>query len=171
MNCYVGQIKMFAGNFAPEGWMFCSGQLLSIAEYETLFNLIGTTYGGDGESTFALPDLRGRTPNHMGQGPGLSNYVLGETVGTEQVTLTQQQIPAHSHPFLGSTSPANSPNPGSNVVGQASQVNMFFGDNPSVAMKANSLTPSGGSQPHENRMPFLCVNYIISMYGIYPSPS
>lgn len=171
MNCYIGQIKMFAGNFAPLGWMFCQGQLLPISEYETLFNLIGTTYGGDGQETFALPNLSSRTPNHMGQGPGLSNYVIGEMVGTETVTLTQQQIPAHNHTFLGSTSPSNSPNPGNNIIGQASQINMFFGDNPSVAMKNTSLSPVGGNQPHENRMPYLVMNYIISLYGIYPSPS
>jgi microcystin-dependent protein len=171
MYSYIGQLKMFAGNFAPEGWMLCQGQLLSIAEYDTLFNLIGTTYGGDGQETFALPDLRSRTPIHMGQGPGLSNYVIGQTVGSEQVTLTQQQIPAHSHPFIGATSPSNSPNPGNNIIGQASQINMFFGDTPSVPMKPTSLTPVGGSQPHENMMPYLVLNYIISLYGIYPSPS
>lgn len=171
MSSYVGQIKMFAGNFAPLGWMFCAGQLLPISEYETLFNLIGTTYGGDGQETFALPDLRSRTPNHMGQAPGLSNYVIGEAIGTEEVTLTMQQMPAHSHAFIGSTGNTNTSNPGNNIIAQASQVNMFFGDNPSIAMKSNNVSPVGGSQPHENRMPYLVLNYIISLYGIYPSQS
>jgi len=171
MYSYIGQLKMFAGNYAPEGWMLCQGQLLPIAEYDTLFSLIGTTYGGDGQSTFALPDLRSRTPNHMGQGPGLSNYTIGEMIGSETVTLTQQQIPAHSHAFVGSTSPSNSPNPGNNLIGQASQIDMFWADNPSVPMKNTSLTPVGGSQPHENKMPYLVLNYIICLYGIYPSQS
>src|SRR5438477_1434693 len=112
---YVGEIRIFAGNFAPAGWMFCEGQLLPISEYETLFNLIGTTYGGDGQSTFALPDLRGRIPLHQGTG-----FILAETGGSEEITLTVSQIPAHSHPLLGTSSIANDGNPGNNVVGQTS---------------------------------------------------
>jgi microcystin-dependent protein len=158
---------MFAGNFAPAGWMFCEGQLLPISEYETLFNLIGTTYGGDGQETFALPDLRGRIPIHQGNG-----FVLAETGGVEQVTLTNNQMPAHNHAFLTYNAVANSPNPGNNLLGLSSQVSMYFGDNPSVPMNAGSISPTpAGNQPHDNMMPYLCVNFIISLFGIYPSPS
>src|SRR3954452_20610527 len=123
---YVGEIRMFAGNFAPAGWMFCEGQLLPISENETLFQLIGTTYGGDGQSTFALPDLRGRIPIHQGNG-----FILAETGGAEEITLTVQQIPAHTHPWLGSNDIANSPNPGSSVVARSGQINAFINANPS----------------------------------------
>src|ERR1700737_3636238 len=126
---YVGEIRMFAGNFAPAGWMFCEGQLLPISENETLFQLIGTTYGGDGQSTFALPDLRGRLPLHQGSG-----FTLAETGGVETVTLTGSQIPAHSHPFPGPAAVANSPNPASNVVGESPQVKAFLNANPTVPM-------------------------------------
>ncbi len=163
---YVGEIRMFAGNFAPSGWMFCEGQLLSIAENETLFVLIGTSYGGDGQETFALPDLRGRLPIHQGNG-----FVLAETGGVEEVTLTPNQIPNHSHPFLVATTTANSPNPGNNYVGVSSQVNAFFGDIPSANMNANAVSNVGGSQPHTNMQPYLCVDFIISLYGIFPSQS
>src|ERR1700746_795558 len=131
---YVVEIRMFAGNFAPAGWMFCEGQLLPISEYETLFNLIGTTYGGDGQSTFALPDLRGRVPIHMGNG-----FTLAETGGVETVTLTISQIPAHSHPLLASSDTANSPNPAANVVARSSQEKIFLSSNPSVAMSSQFL--------------------------------
>lgn len=162
---YVGEIRMFAGNFAPAGWMFCEGQLLPISEYETLFNLIGTTYGGDGQDTFGLPDLRGRIPIHQG-----SNYTIGETGGAESVTLTTTQIPSHTHPLGVYNAIANSPNPGNNQLGLSSQVNMFFSDIPSFAMNAASISPTGGSQPHNNMMPFLCVDFIISLFGIFPTP-
>ena len=169
---YVGEIRMFAGNFAPAGWMFCDGQLLSIAENETLFQLIGTTYGGDGQDTFALPDLRGRLPIHQGQGPGLpSNRVLAESFGTETVTVTSAQMPIHSHPFLAYNGVANTPNAANNLLGLSSQVNMFFDDNPNQDMNAGIVSPTGGSQPHENMQPFLCLNFIISLYGIFPSPT
>ena len=161
---YVGEIRMFAGNFAPAGWMFCEGQLLPISEYETLFNLIGTTYGGDGQSTFALPDLRGRIPLHFGQG-----FTLAETGGVETVTLTVSQTPAHSHPFLGSTGGANDANPGNNVVAQASTFNPYLNVAPSVAMAPQSISSTGGSQPHTNFHPYLCVDFIISLFGIFPS--
>ncbi|MEO6039227.1 MAG: tail fiber protein [Saprospiraceae bacterium] len=167
---YVGEIRMFAGSFAPAGWMFCDGQLLPISENETLFQLIGTTYGGDGQSTFALPDLQSRIPIHQGTGPGLSTRILAESLGVEQVTLTVNQIPAHTHAFLAFNKVANSPNPGNNLLALSSQVNMFFGDPPNVPMNANIISPVGGSQPHENVMPFLCVSFIISLFGIFPSP-
>ncbi|MBK9982134.1 MAG: phage tail protein [Saprospiraceae bacterium] len=162
---YVGEIRMFAGNFAPAGWMFCAGQLLPISEYETLFNLIGTTYGGDGQSTFALPDLQGRLPIHQGGG-----FTLAQTGGVESVTLTTNQFPSHTHSFNAYDDIANSPNPGNNLLGKSSQVNMFFGDIPAAPMATGSISPVGGSQPHDNIMPFLCVSFIISLFGIFPSP-
>lgn len=163
---YVGEIKMFAGNFAPAGWMFCEGQLLPISEYETLFNLIGTTYGGDGQSTFALPDLRGRLPIHFGNG-----FTLAETGGVETITLTVSQIPAHSHPFLGTSNPATSPEPGNQTLGvtQASTITAYGTDNPLVALNPTSIDSIGGSQPHNNFQPYLCVDFIISLFGIFPS--
>jgi microcystin-dependent protein len=155
---------MFAGNFAPAGWMFCEGQLLPISEYETLFNLIGTTYGGDGQSTFALPDLRGRIPLHQGNG-----FILAETGGVETVTLTVSQIPAHSHPFLGTTSIATNGNPGGNVVAQPSTISPYLNAPPTVAMAPQASGGTGGSQPHNNFQPYLCVDFIISLFGIFPS--
>ncbi len=155
---------MFAGNFAPAGWMFCEGQLLPISEYETLFFLIGTTYGGDGESTYGLPDLRGRIPIHFS-----NNYALASSFGTETVTLNTQQIPVHEHAFLVYNAIANTPNPANNLIGLSTQGEIFYGDIPSQPMNAGSITSAGGSQPHENMMPFLCVNFIISLFGIFPS--
>ena len=161
---YVGEIRMFAGNFAPAGWMFCEGQLLPISENQTLFNLIGTTYGGDGQSTFALPDLRGRLPLHFGNG-----FTLAQTGGAETVTLTVQQIPAHSHPFLGTGNIANDANPGGNVVAQPSTFFPYVNTPPIVAMAAAAISATGGSQPHNNFQPYLCVDFIISLFGIFPS--
>jgi microcystin-dependent protein len=161
---YVGEIRMFAGNFAPAGWMFCEGQLLPISENETLFQLIGTTYGGDGEETFALPDLRGRLPMHFGNG-----FILAETGGVEEVTLTVQQIPVHSHPMTASSDIANTPNPGGNVLARSGQVNMFFNGSPSVQMSPQMVGPVGGNQPHTNFQPYLCVDFIISLFGLFPS--
>src|SRR5512141_539459 len=152
---YVGEIRMFAGNFAPAGWMFCEGQLLPISEYETLFNLIGTTYGGDGQSTFALPDLRGRIPLHFGNG-----FTLAETGGVETVTLTVSQIPAHSHPLLASTSLATQQNVSGNVPAQATLFNPYINANPTAAMAAQAAGSTGGSQPHNNFQPYLCVDFI-----------
>jgi microcystin-dependent protein len=163
---YVGEIRMFAGNFAPAGWMFCEGQLLPISENETLFQLIGTTYGGDGQSTFALPDLRGRVPIHQGNG-----FILAETGGVETVTLTVSQIPAHSHPLLGSTRVAADVNPGNRVVagtGTAGAFN-YVEDAPNQNLTPAAISPVGGSQPHENFQPYLCVDFIISLFGIFPS--
>lgn len=168
---YVGEIRMFAGNFAPAGWFFCEGQLVSISENETLFQLIGTTYGGDGQSTFAVPDLRGRLPVHQGNGPGLSSRVIGETGGTEEVTLTTAQIPAHTHPLLSNNAVANSPNPSNNLLGLSTQVNMYFDDTPSQSLNAASVSGVGGSQPHFNMQPYLCISFIISAFGIFPSPT
>jgi microcystin-dependent protein len=168
---YVGEIRMFAGNFAPAGWMFCDGQLLPISENETLFNLIGTTYGGDGQETFALPNLQSRVPIHMGKGKDQVTYQLAEQAGTESVTLTTQQIPVHTHAFLGSSTAATLTSPKDSVVGTSAQVDYLTIATASVAMNSNAITPVGGSQPHENCQPFLCINFIISLFGIYPSPS
>jgi microcystin-dependent protein len=161
---YVGEIRMFAGNFAPAGWMFCEGQLLPISEYETLFNLIGTTYGGDGQSTFALPDLRGRVPLHFGNG-----FTLAETGGVETVTLTVSQIPAHSHPLLGTTTTATQQNVNPNVFAQASLFSGYVNINPTAPMAPAAVGSVGGSQPHNNFQPYLCVDFIISLFGIFPS--
>lgn len=163
---YIGEIRMFAGNFNPNGWAFCDGQLLPISENETLFQLIGTTYGGDGQSTFALPDLRGRLPLHQGNG-----FILAETGGAEQITLTVPQIPSHTHPMLGSSDVANTPNPGGNVLARSGQVLMYFNGSPTVAMSPQMVGPVGGSQPHTNFQPYLCINFIISLFGLFPSPT
>jgi|SRR5688572_8728395 len=163
---YVGEIRMFGGNFPPAGWMFCDGQLLPISENETLFQLIGTTYGGDGQSTFALPDLRGRVPIHQGNG-----FILAETGGVESVTLTVPQIPAHGHGFLASADLANSPNPAGHVLAEAVSTTPYFAGPPAVPLAPQSILPSGGSQPHENLQPYQCISYIISLFGIFPPPS
>lgn len=164
---------MFAGTFNPAGWAFCKGQLLPIDQYDTLFNLIGTTYGGDGQSTFGVPDLQGRLPVHNGQGPGISqNYIIGEEGGVEEVTLSPQQMPKHQHGMLASTGPGGTKSPEGNVIGSPPAVNLFVAEEvPAKAMAASMVAPVGGSQPHENRMPYLTVTYIISLFGIYPSPT
>lgn len=155
---------MFAGNFAPAGWMFCAGQLLPISEYETLFNLIGTTYGGDGQETFGLPDLQGRLPMHMGNG-----FTLAETGGVETVTLTVPQIPQHSHTFSASTDPGKAITPVGNVLAAPTTIDIYKLATPTGQMHASAVTSVGGSQPHDNFQPYLCVNFIISLFGIFPS--
>lgn len=163
---YVGEIRMFAGNFAPAGWMFCEGQLLPISEYETLFNLIGTTYGGDGQSTFALPDLRGRLPIHQGGG-----FTLAESGGVEEVTLTVQQIPAHSHPYLATTNLAAASSPQGNVVAALNVAanDIYIPAAGTTPLSPNAISATGGSQPHSNFQPYLCINFIISLFGVFPS--
>ena len=169
---YVGEIRMFAGNFEPAGWMFCHGQILPISENETLFQLIGTTYGGDGQETFALPNLASRVPVHMGQGPGIAqNYTIGEMAGVETVTLTTQQIPNHGHPLFASQNTAEQTQVSGHVLANSATAQMYFEDVPATAMNASVITPIGGSQPHENTHPFLCINFIISLFGIFPSPT
>ena len=163
---YVGEIRMFAGNFAPAGWMFCEGQLLPISENETLFQLLGTTYGGDGESTFALPDLRGRIPIHQGNG-----FILAETGGAEEITLTVQQIPAHSHPLIASEAAGEQSSPAGLVLAKTTGTDIYVGDTPTPAMSAQAIGSVGGSQPHTNFQPYLCVDFIISLFGIFPSPT
>jgi microcystin-dependent protein len=161
---------MFAGNFAPAGWMFCEGQLLPISENETLFQLIGTTYGGDGESTFALPDLQGRVPIHQGTHVG-TTYQLGERAGAEEVTLTTQQIPSHAHPLLASNGVGNDPNPQGNVLAESSAISMYQSASPGTPLAGQAVGQVGGSQPHTNFQPYLCVDFIISLFGIFPSPT
>lgn len=167
---YVGEIRMFGGNFAPVGWAFCDGQLLPISENDTLFNLIGTTYGGDGQSTFALPDLRGRIPVHQGQLAGGTSYMLGEMGGVENVTLTTQQIPSHTHSPNAQTGAGNQSSPQGGVWA-FSNLTQFNNIPPNVNMAAQAIQPAGGSQPHENMMPFTAVSFIISLYGLYPTQS
>ncbi len=163
---YVGEIRMFAGNFAPAGWMFCDGQLLPISENETLFQLIGTTYGGDGESTFQLPNLQSRIPIHQGNG-----FILAETGGAEEITLTVNQIPAHSHAFLAAKVDGNQINAGGNLTANSPQVTIYINQAPDGNMNVAAITPVGGSQPHTNLQPYLCINFIISLFGIFPSPT
>lgn len=167
---YVGEIRMFAGNFAPNGWMFCEGQTLPISENEVLFQLIGTTYGGDGQETFNLPNLASRVPIHMGTGPDGTTYQIGEMAGTEQETLTIQQIPNHNHQLMGSSAAAAGRDPKDfGLATAAGDVYVQAPDN--VPLNAAAITPAGGSQPHENTQPFLCINYIISLFGVFPSPT
>ncbi len=170
MTPYIGEIRMFGGNFAPNGWLFCEGQLLPISENEALFQLIGTTYGGDGQSTFALPDLRSRVPIHFGQGFGLTNRAISETGGVESVTLTAQQIPAHSHPMLASSQTATTEFPTGAVLAGSAAVDSF-GSPVGLLALASTVSVTGGSQPHENMMPFLAINFIISLFGVFPSPT
>ncbi|HEY3044524.1 MAG TPA: tail fiber protein [Vicinamibacterales bacterium] len=168
---YVGEIRIFAGNFAPVGWAFCEGQLMPIAENETLFNLIGTTYGGDGQETFALPDLRGRFPNHQGQGPGGSTYTIGEMTGTETETLTVAQLPIHTHQANAAVA-GNDVSPAGNLwAADVGGNTAAYSDAQNAEMAAGAIGPVGGSQPHDNVQPFLAINYIISLFGVFPTQS
>ena len=166
---YVGELRIFAGNFAPAGWMFCDGQLLAISTNQTLFQLIGTTYGGDGQATFALPGLRGRLPLHFGTGSTGTNYQLAETGGAESVTLTVQQIAAHSHPAGCKAADGNSVNPVGGVPAANTTAVPYGAVPPLAAMNASKIVATGGSQPHANLQPYLGLNFIISLFGIFPS--
>lgn len=162
---YIGEIRMFAGTYAPNGWLFCNGQLLSIAENDTLYVVLGTRYGGDGESTFALPDLRERIPIHRS-----SSHPQGEMGGVEEVTLTVNQIASHTHSLLATSGGAQSSTPTNNLL--ATTVgNIYNSGTNMVGMKATNISPVGGSQPHTNLQPYLCINYIISLFGLFPSPT
>jgi|SRR5882757_9578982 len=161
---FIGEIRMFGGNFAPAGWMFCNGQLIPISENDALFTLIGTTYGGDGESTFALPNLIGRLPLHQG-----NSFIIGQTGGTESVTLTAQQTPIHNHTMLATSNVSNQTDLANNVVAQSSTGKLYIEDTPTASLSNLAVSPVGGSQPHENMQPFLCISFIISMFGIFPS--
>lgn len=165
---YIGEIRIFAGNFAPAGWAFCNGQLLSISENDFLFQLIGTTYGGDGQSNFALPDLRGRLPMHMGQGNSLTARTLSEQGGEEEVTLTINQLPSHNHLVQATKNPGTTNTPVGNLPAVA-QGDIYTTSFNAVAMNAGALTAAGDSQPHSNMQPYLCVHFIISLFGIFPS--
>jgi len=162
---FIGEIRMFAGNFAPVGWAFCNGAIIPIDQNDALFNLIGTTYGGDGQTTFALPNLQSRVPIHVGPG-----FALGQTGGAETVTLTTSQIPAHSHVPQGTTATGNSQSP-ANGVWAASALTQFSPSPPDASMDPAALGSSGGSQPHDNMIPFLVINFILSLFGIFPSQS
>jgi microcystin-dependent protein len=168
---YIGEIRLFAGNYEPNGWKFCDGQVLPILGNETLFQLIGTTYGGDGTSDFALPDLRGRLPVHQGNGPGGTTFQIGQAAGTEEVTLTVQQIPAHTHQFLGAGVSGNQTPAQGALPANSLNATPYINFSPDTNMKADSVTPVGGSQPHTNMQPFTGINFIISMSGIFPSPT
>jgi microcystin-dependent protein len=165
---YVGEIRMFAGNFNPAGWMFCDGAILQIAENDTLFSLIGTTYGGDGVNTFGLPDLRGRIPVHQGTNAGRT-FTVGEMAGTETVTLTVNQIPVHNHALLAAAADGEAIAPTANLLANSGNVKPYINEAPDGLMHATAIASLGGSQPHFNQQPFLCVNFIISLFGIFPT--
>lgn len=166
---FIGEIRMFGGNFAPAGWAFCNGQTMPISENDALFTLIGTTYGGDGQETFNLPDLQSRIPIHAGTAADGQTYQLGEAAGVESVTLTTQQIPIHNHAMLATTDGGSASNPGGNILANCSALKLYTASAPSIALHAQAITPVGGSQPHENLQPYLCISFIISLFGIFPS--
>lgn len=166
---FVGEVRMFAGNFAPRGWAFCDGQLLAVSQNDALFSLLGTIYGGDGRTTFGLPDLRGRIPIHAGSGPGLSPRRLGAKAGAENVTLTVNQLPSHGHDLQAVNSPANNQDPATRGFGSALGVDLYAEDLDPVNMSTQAVSSLGGSRSHSNLMPFLCIHYIIALVGIYPS--
>jgi microcystin-dependent protein len=164
---YIGEIRLFGGNFAPQNWAFCDGQLIAISQNDALFTLIGTTYGGDGQSTFALPDLRGRVPNHMGTSNTGSTYFIGQSGGVETVTLTTAQIPAHAHTVEASPNAGSQAGPGGALL--AGGVSMYSPSAPNVSVAPAAVHATGGSQPHSNFQPYLCVAFIISLFGVFPS--
>lgn len=167
MEPFIGQIMMFGGNFAPRGWALCDGQLLPINQYSSLFSILGTTYGGDGVTTFGLPDLRSRTPVHMGTGPGLTHRTLGQKFGEETVTLTQAQMPAHSHNVTCSTTRGTSGDPANNVLG--GDPDLPYEPSGTQIMSTAMIHQTGGNSPHDNNQPSLTVNFVIALQGIYPS--
>lgn len=165
---FVGEVRMFAGNFAPRGWAFCDGQLLAVSQNDALFSLLGTIYGGDGRTTFGLPDLRGRIPIHPGTGPGLSPRRLGAKAGAEKVTLTVNQLPSHRHTWRASSAVAQNRSPGGNALASPTG-SIYEAPNNEVNLNTETISNVGGSQSHSNLMPFLCINFIIALFGIYPS--
>jgi microcystin-dependent protein len=171
MDPYIGEIRIFAGNFAPRGWALCNGQLLSIAQNTALFSLLGVMYGGDGRVTFALPDLRGRAPMHFGQGPGLTPRTEGEMGGEETVTLISNQMPSHSHQVNGNQGPGSSPTPDSNYWAASSRRDVAYANNANTQLSPQAVGFTGNNQPHENRQPYLTLNYIIALQGVFPPRS
>jgi microcystin-dependent protein len=160
---------MFAGNFAPRGWAYCDGQLLAVSQNDALFSLLGTIYGGDGRTTFGLPDMRGRIPIHAGSGPGLSARRLGAKSGTEAETLTVNQLSAHSHPLQGTDQLGNTPNPSGNAPAKSTAADAYINEVPGAAMAAGAVTAAGGSRSHSNMQPYLAIHFIIALWGVYPS--
>lgn len=168
-NPFIGQVIMFGGNFAPINWAFCDGSLQSIAQNTALFSLLGTTYGGNGQTTFALPDLRGRVPIGMGQGPGLSPYTIGETGGVENVTLTTNQLPAHTHTAACTTDIGDTTNPAGNFWAAQPALGSYTAPPGGSAMDSGSVNTAGSSQPHNNIIPYQSINYVIALFGVFPS--
>lgn len=173
-EAYLGEIRMFAGNFAPSGWALCNGQLLSISQNSALFSILGTSFGGDGVSTFGLPNLQSRVPIHQGQGQGLSPYTVGQTGGSEQVTLLTNQMPVHTHTVNASNTSASATTAGGNLPATAAasrgqDAPNIYGSAAGTTMAANMIGAAGGSQPHANIQPYQCVTFIIALTGIYPS--
>ncbi|CAM2007923.1 phage tail protein [Acanthopleuribacter pedis] len=166
---FVGEIRMFAGNFAPRGWAFCDGQLLAVSQNDALFSLLGTIYGGDGRTTFGLPDMRGRIPIHAGSGPGLSPRRLGAKGGAENVTLTVNQLPSHGHPLRAVTTVADRSNPQGAVLAASLAADSYNTELPTEGLSSAAVSKLGGSRSHTNLMPYLCINFIIALFGIYPS--
>ncbi len=166
---FIGEIRMFGGNFAPRGWALCDGQLLAISQNDALFSLLGTIYGGDGQNTFGLPDLRGRVVVHQGTGPGLTPRPIGQKSGVESVALTEAQMPSHSHAPQGSAAAANAGAGPAGSVMATTAINVYGDGTPDQPMAAAGIATAGGSQPHTNMAPFTCVNHIIALVGIYPS--
>jgi len=166
---YIGEIRMFAGSFAPAGWAFCAGQTMPISENDALFNLIGTTYGGDGQETFGLPDLQGRAPLHSGTLSGIT-YTLGEKDGVETVTITTQTMPSHTHPMLASNNPGTQVNAQGLIICSSPSINLYIeGITPDASLNSQVVSIVGGSQPHENMQPYLCISFIISLFGVFPT--
>ena len=165
---FIAEIKIFAGNFAPRGWALCNGQLLPLAQNTALFSLVGTTYGGNGKTTFALPDLQGRAPMHPGQGPGLSERQLGETGGVETVTVTEAQIPSHAHRAQASHGDTFADSPSALTLLGITRGHLTYASGSPVDMAADTLAVTGGSQPHNNMQPYLTINFIIALTGIFP---
>ncbi|MCE8006330.1 tail fiber protein [Aestuariivita sp.] len=166
---FVGEIRMFAGNFAPRGWAFCDGQLLAVSQNDALFSLLGTIYGGDGRTTFGLPDMRGRIPLHQGTGPGLSPRRLGSKGGGEKETLTTNQLASHTHDFFANTADATDLGPQGRIVGKGVGVSFFAVESQNTSFSSSMVRNTGGSQSHTNLMPTICINFIIALFGIYPS--
>jgi len=170
MDPFVAEIRIFPFNFAPKGWAFCDGQILPLSQNTALFSLLGTTYGGDGKSNFALPDMQGNAPMHPGQGPGLSLHDLGETGGSDTVTLLDSEIPSHSHALMANTSTGTKSVPSNNSLARTSGATPYLppAGAPLVAMAGQALTPAGGDQPHNNMQPYLTLNFCIALQGVFP---